>query len=164
MTIHKDYPDQDFTRLRYNDILSLIIRRGQSHLDPHTDFASTWLYLIAFRHCIKNLSSSAPKYSELLVSHYGDLRTEGYLYPCISWAALDSRTLSRWVTSSVMMYPYISPYAIPVSSHSWVKRTTNPYSIQRPSLDKRYHPVMIYHLITNMFNNYMINSSLSILT
>ena len=94
---HMDYPDQDFTKLKYSEALAPIIWRGQSHFDPYTDFASTWLYPVAFHHCIRNLENSLTlKYSELLASHYSDLRSEGYLYPCISWVALDSRILSRW--------------------------------------------------------------------
>ena len=38
---YKDYPDQDFTKLKHNVVLSPEIRSGQSHLDSHTDFAST---------------------------------------------------------------------------------------------------------------------------
>ena len=103
-----DYLGQDFTKLKYSDTSTPIIWRDQSHFDPHTDFVSTWLYPVAFHHCIKNSGSSASKHSELLASHYDDLKSEGYLYPCVSWEALDSRMLSRWVTCSVMMYPYIS--------------------------------------------------------
>ena len=104
-----DYPDQSFTKLKYTNTSTSIIRRGQSHLDPHTDFTSTWLYPVAFHHCIRNSDSLTPKHNEFLASHYVDLRPEGYLYPCISRAALDSRMFSRWVTCSMMMYPYISP-------------------------------------------------------
>ena len=104
-----DYPDQNFIKLKYSNTSTPIIRRGQFHLDPHTDFTGTWLYLVAFHHCIKSSGSSAPKHSELLASHNDDLRSEEYLYPCVSWAALDSRTLSRWVTCSVTMYLYILP-------------------------------------------------------
>ena len=104
-----DYPDQGFTQLKYSDTSTPIIQRDQSYLDPHIDFICTWLYPIAFCHCIKNSDSPIPKHSELLASHYSDLKSEGHLYPYVSWVALDSRMLSRWVTCSVMMYPYISP-------------------------------------------------------
>ena len=104
-----DYPGQNFIKLKYSNIIISIIQRGQSHLDLHIDFASTWLYPIAFHRYIRNPDNSAPKHSELLASHYDDLRSEGYLHPYTSWAALDSRMLSRWVTYSVMMYSYISP-------------------------------------------------------
>ena len=103
-----DYPSQSFTKLKYSDISAPIIWRDQSHLDLHTNFTSTWLYPVAFCHCIKNPNSPVPKHSELLTSHYGDLRSEGHLCPYASRAALNSRTLSRWVTCSVMMYSYIS--------------------------------------------------------
>ena len=36
-----DYPDQDFTKLKYSDALTPIIQRDQSNLDPHIDFTST---------------------------------------------------------------------------------------------------------------------------
>ena len=104
-----DYPDQNFAKLKYSDTSTPIIWRGQSHLDLRTDFASTWLYPVAFRRYIRNSDSLTLKHSELLASHYGNLRSEGYLYLCISRVAFDSRTLSRWVTCSVMVYPYISP-------------------------------------------------------
>ena len=41
MTHDKDYPDQDFTELRYSDALTSIIQRGQSYLDSYIDFTST---------------------------------------------------------------------------------------------------------------------------
>ena len=157
-----DYLDQDFIKLKYNDTSTSIIWRDQSHLDPHIDFSSTWLYPIAFRHCIKNSDSLVSKHSELLASHYGDLRTEGYLCPYTSRAALDSRVFNRWVTCSVTISPTSHLYAIPVSPYSLVKRTTNLYGTQRLSLDKHHHPLTMYHLVANIFKNYMINSLLSI--
>ena len=108
-----DYSSQGFTKLKYSDTSTLIIWKGQSHLDPHIDFVSTWLYPVAFYHCFKNPDSSAPKHSELLASHYDDLKSEEYLYPCVSWAALDSRTLNGWVICSMTMCPYISPVCHP---------------------------------------------------
>ena len=104
-----DYPGQNFNKLKYNDTSTPIIQRDQSHLDLHTYYASTWLYPVAFHHYIRNIDSLVPKHSELLASHYSDLRSEEHLYPYDSWAAFDSRTLSRWVTCSVMIYSYISP-------------------------------------------------------
>ena len=157
-----DYPDQGFAKLKYSNTSTPIIRKDQSHLDLQTDFASIWWYPVAFRHCIKNLDSPVPKHSELLANHYDDLKSEGHLYPCILWVALDSRTLSRWVTCLVRMYLYISWYVIPVSSYSLVKRTTNPYGTQRPPLDKHHHLIMIYHLAVNIFKNYTINPPLPI--
>ena len=38
---HMDYPSSDFTKLKYSDVLSLVILRGQSHLDPYIDFVGT---------------------------------------------------------------------------------------------------------------------------
>ena len=90
-----DYPYQDFIKLKYNDTPTPIIRRGQYHLDPHTDFVSTSLYPIAFRHYIKNSDSPTSKYSELLASHYSDLRSEGYLCPYALRVAFDSKMLSK---------------------------------------------------------------------
>ena len=90
-----DYLDQDFTKLKYSDALTLIIRRDQSHLDPHTDFVSTWLYPIVFCHCIRNTDCSVSKHSELFASYYDDLRSEGHLCLYILWAAHDSRALNK---------------------------------------------------------------------
>ena len=74
-----DYPDQDFTQLKYSDALAPIIQRGQFHLDPHIDFVSTWLYLVTFHHCIRNVDSPISKYSELLARYYGDIRYKGHI-------------------------------------------------------------------------------------
>ena len=41
VTLHKDYPRQDFTKLKYIEALSLITWSGQSHLDSYADFVST---------------------------------------------------------------------------------------------------------------------------
>ena len=79
-----DYPDQGFAKLKYSDTSTPLVWRGQSHLDPDTDFTSILLSLVAFHHCIRNPDSLTLKHSELLISHYGDLRSEGYLYPYIS--------------------------------------------------------------------------------
>ena len=107
--IHRmDYPGQNFTKLKYNNVLTPIIWRNQFYLDPYIDFTSTWLYLIVFHHCIRNVDGPAPKHSELLASHYDDLRSERCLYLYTLWADLDSRVLSKWVTCSMMMYFYIS--------------------------------------------------------
>ena len=106
---HIDYLGSNFTKLKYSDVLTPIIWRDQSHLDLHTNFISTWLYLVAFHHCIKNIGSLVPKYDELLTSHYDDLRYEEQLCLYILRAALDSLVLNRWVICSMMMYSYISP-------------------------------------------------------
>ena len=152
-----DYPGQGFAKLKYSNTSTSIIWRDQSYLDPHTDFTSTWLYPVSFRHYIKNPDSLTLKHSELLASHYGDLWFEGYLYPYISRAALDSKTLSWWVTCSWQYTPTSHLYAISMSSHSLVKRTTNSYGTQRSLLDKYHRPVMTYHLVANIFTNYTIN-------
>ena len=36
-----DYFGQDFTKLKYNDVLAPMIQRDQFHLDPHINFTST---------------------------------------------------------------------------------------------------------------------------
>ena len=41
VTPHKNYLGQDFAELKYKVALTLDIRIGQSHLDSHTNFAST---------------------------------------------------------------------------------------------------------------------------
>ena len=103
-----NYLDLNFAKLKYTDAYLLLIRRGQSHLDSCTHLKSTWLYPKIFYHWIKNSVSPTPKYSELLASHRGDLRSEGYLNPYPSGAILDSRVLCSW-SCSVMIYSYISP-------------------------------------------------------
>ena len=152
-----DYLGQSFTKLKYNDASAPIIRRDQFHLDPHTDFISTWLYPEAFCHCIRNADSPVSKYCEVLASHYDDLRFERYLCPYASRAALDSRALSRWVTCSVTIYSYISPVCHTMSPHFLVKRTINSCGTQRPSLDRHHYPIMMHHLVMNIFKNYTIN-------
>ena len=76
VTLHKNYLGQDFAELKYNVALTLEIRSGQSHLDSHIDFASTWLCPKIFHHWIKNLDSPTLKHNELLISYCGDLRSE----------------------------------------------------------------------------------------
>ena len=140
MIDHIDYPDQDFTRLRYSNALTLIIWKNQSHLDLHTNFTSTWLYPVVFRHCIRNIDSPTSKYSELLADHCGDLKSDRHLYLYPSWAALDSRAFHRWVAIRWWCTSIFYLYAISISSYSLVKKITNPYSIQWFILDKRYCP------------------------
>ena len=119
-----DYPDQDFTELKYTDILTPTYSEGSIPSDLHTDFVSIWLCPKIFHHWIRNSGSLIPKHSELLVSHCGDLRLEGYLYPYPSWATIDSRVLSSR-SHSVRCTPTSHLHAIPVSPCSLVKRTTN---------------------------------------
>ena len=136
--------------MKHNVALTSEIMSSQSHLDSYTDLTSTWLYLKIFYHWIKNSGSLAPKHSELLVSHHGDLRSEGYLYPYPLWATLDSRVLHSWSYS--VRYTHTSHlYTIPVSSYSLVKRTTNSYGIQQLTFDIDIVFVIAYHLITNKF-------------
>ena len=129
-----DFSGSDFAKLKYTDAYLLLIRRDQSHLDSRTDLTSTWLYPKIFHRWIKNLDSLTSKYSELFVSHRGDLKSKGYLYPYPSRDTLDSRILHNW-SFSVWMYSYILPHAIPVSLYSLVKKITNPYGTQRSTLD-----------------------------
>ena len=93
VTPHKDYPDQDFTKLKHSGALSRTTWSGQSHLDLQTNFANTRLYPEIFHHCIRNIDSPALKHSELLANYRGDLRSEGYLYLYLSRATLDSKVL-----------------------------------------------------------------------
>ena len=69
---------------------------GQSYFYSHTDFTNTWWYLEIFHHYIRNIGSPAPKHSELLASHRGDLRSEGYLYSYSSRATFGSRVFCSW--------------------------------------------------------------------
>ena len=159
---HINYPSWDFTKLKYNDALTPIIWRGQSHLDPHTDLTSTWLYSVAFRHCIRNAGSPALKHTELLASHYDDLRFERYLCPYASWVALDSRcstdeSLVQWWCihiSHLYAYQYLHT--------SWLRERSTYMAHNDLHFDKYHHPLMTYHLVTNMFKNYLINLPLSI--
>ena len=146
------YLDQDFTKLKYNDASALIIWRDQSHLNPHTDFTSTWLYPVAFHHCIRNPNSPIPKYNELLASHCGDLRSEGHLYSYLFRVTFDSRVLQSW-SRSVKYTPIFYLHAIPVSSCFLVKRTTNLYGTQWPTLDMFIVLVIAYHLVANSFKD-----------
>ena len=58
--------------------------------------------------------------------------------------------------------PIFHLYAITVSPHSLVKRITNSYGTQRPTLDIVIILVITYHLIANIFKDLMINPLLSI--
>ena len=99
MIDHMDYPNQDFTWLRYSDVLTFIIQRGQSHLDSHTDFINIWLYSVAFCIYIRNTGSLTPKHSELFISHRSDLRLKEYLCPYPSWATVVEMTGTPSLTS-----------------------------------------------------------------
>ena len=72
-----DYPGQGFAKLKYSDSFFSNSWSGQSRLD-HTDFASTWLCPEAFHLWIRNSVSPVPKHSELLISHWGDLKSKGH--------------------------------------------------------------------------------------
>ena len=75
-------------------------------------------------HRIKNLDSLTSKHNELLASHQGSLKSEGHIYPYPIRATLNSRVLWKW-SRSVKYTPTYYPYAIPVSPHALVKKTTN---------------------------------------
>ena len=102
-----DYSGTGFAKLKYIDTLTPTNSEGSIHIDSHTDLISTWLHLKIFHHWIRNSISLTPKYSELLVSHHGDFKSEGYLYLYPSQAVLDSKVLCSWLCSA-MMYSYIS--------------------------------------------------------
>ena len=146
-----DYPDPDFTKLKYTDAYLLLIRRGQSYLDLCTDLLS-WLHSEIFCHWIRNSVSPASKYSKLLASHCGDLRSEGHLYPYLFGVTLDSRVLQSW-SYSIKYTLTFHLHAIPTSPRSLVKRTTNLYGTQRPTLDISIILVIAYHLIMNSFED-----------
>ena len=139
VTPHKDYPSQGFAKLKY-DCTQLLNWSGQSHLDTRTDKSSTWLHPVAFHHWIRNSGSPVAKCSELLASHRGSLRSEGHLYPYPIGANLDSRNSSGVGHVQCRCTITSHLYAIPVSPHSLVMRTTNPYGTQRPMLDKYCRP------------------------
>ena len=58
--------------------------------------------------------------------------------------------------------PTFHLHAIIVSPHSLIKRTTNSYAVQRPTLDIAIVLVITYHLVANNFKDLMINPPLSI--
>ena len=111
MTPHKACLGQDLTKLKHK-AFSLISWSDQFHLGSCTDFTSIWLCLETFQSWIKNLGSLAPKHNELLASHHGDLRSEGYLYPYPFRVILDSRVLQSW-SRSVKHTPIFHLHAIP---------------------------------------------------
>ena len=105
VTSHRDYTNQDFTKLKHSVALSPKIRSSQSHFDLHIDFTSIWLCPKIFHYWIKNLDSLTSKHSKLLANHHNDLRSKGHLYPYPLWAAFDSRALCSLITFSEM-YSY----------------------------------------------------------
>ena len=156
-----DYSDLDFAKLKYTDAYLLLIQRDQSHLDSRTDLTSTWLHPKIFSHWIRNSVNLIPKYSELLVSHRGNLKSEGYLYPYPSRATLDNRVLRSW-SHSVTIYSYISHschtnisilFGYEDNQRIWHTITYTWY---------HYHLSNSDRLVTNQFKDYAINPSLSI--
>ena len=139
VSLYKDYLGHDFAQLKHSDALTPIIWRDQSHLDSHTDFISTWLYPVAFYHCIKNIDSLALKHSELLASHRGDLKSKERLCTYLLSAALDSRVLHNLITIQWWCIFISHLYTISVSPYSLIARIINSYGTQWPILDKRYH-------------------------
>ena len=151
MTPHKDCPGQGLTKLKYK-AFSPIFWSDQFHLDSRTNFTSTWLCPKIFRSWIKYSDSPTPKHSELLVSHRGDFRSEGYLYLCPFRLTLDSRVLQSW-SRSLKYTPTFHLHAILASPYSLVKRITNLYSTQWPILDISIILVIAYHLVANSFKD-----------
>ena len=105
-------------------IISNFTWSGQSHLDSHSDFTSTWLYPKTFHNWIRNLDNPALKHGELLASHRDSLRFKGHIYPYSIKATPDSRVLRKW-SRSMKCTPTYHPYAMPMLLHILVKRTTN---------------------------------------
>ena len=151
MTSHMDCPGQHLTKLKHK-AFSPISWSCQFHLDLRTDFTSTWMYPKIFRSWIKNLDSLAPKHNELLVSHHGDLRSEGYLYPYPFGVTLDSRVLQSW-SHSVKCTLIFYLHAIPASLCFLIKRITNLYGTQWPTLNISIILVIAYYLIANSFKD-----------
>ena len=117
--------------MKYNKIFTPILKGVKSYLDSYIDFVSTWLHLKIFHPNIRNL---APKYSKLLTSHHDSLKSKGHLYPYpfVSFSLVEECSIVSHVQYSIT---YIHLYAILVSPHSLIKRTTNLYNIQQPTLD-----------------------------
>ena len=77
------------------------------------------------------LDSPAPKYSELLTSHHGSLRSKGHIYPypfaSNSWAEESSAGGHR----SVQCTPTLTCILYQCLHTPWFTRITNEYSTQR---------------------------------
>ena len=141
----------------------LLKYRGVNPILIHTSTTtSTWLCLKIFHLWIRNSVSPISKHSELLASHRSDLRSKRYLCLYSSRAAFDSRALCRWVTYPWQYTPTSHLYAILVSLHSLIIRTANQYGTPKFTLNKHHCPLIMYHLIMNIFKSYSINSPLSI--
>ena len=137
-----DYLGSGFAKFKYIDTLTPTNSVGSIPSWLSTDLISTWLHPEIFHHWIKNSFNLIPKYSELLASHHGDLRSEGYLNPYPSWAILDNRVLYSW---SVTMYSYISP--------TWHTSVFTPFGYE----DNQY----IWHTMIYTWYRYHPNNSVS---
>ena len=122
-----DYLGPNFTKLKYTNVLTPESGSINLILTYTPTTISTWLCPKIFYHWTRNLDSSAPKHSELLVNHHGDLRSEGHLYPYSSRATLDKECsavghVQWWCT------PISYLHAILVSPHLLVMRINNAYN------------------------------------
>ena len=80
--------------------------------------------------------SQVPKYSELLISHRGSLRSKGHLYPYPShvYSLAEECTTNGHCSVRCTIHPPVC-HASVNPWHSLVKRTTNQQDTQRPILD-----------------------------
>ena len=143
-----DYPGQDFAILKTPRDISPISWSGQSHLDTHTKKSSTWLHPASFlTPWIRNSSSPVPKYSELLASHRGGLRSKGHLCPYSFGIALDSRaTLMRSRSVRIIFHLHV----ISATLASWLRGQP---TIWHTSTYNRHAkcPLSACHLVANKF-------------
>ena len=134
---HRNYPGQGCAKLKHNETYHSNTWRGQ--------FPS-WLahglpkYFTAPSHHPYTRSqcpvSQVPKYSELLISHRGSLRSKGHLYPYPSrdYSLAEERIANGHCSVWRTIHPPVC-HASVIPWHSLVKRTTNQHNIQWPTLD-----------------------------
>ena len=144
-----DYPSSNFAKLKYTDTLTPTNSEGQSYLNSCTDLTSTWLHPKIFRHWIINSDNPVPKYSKLLASTVvvSDQR-DTYTHTLHKLLLTAECSVYGHVRCECTLTFHL--YAITVSPHSLVKRTTNSYSTQWPTLDIAIILVIAYHLVANI--------------
>ena len=156
VTPHKDCPNQDLTKLKYK-AFSPILWSGQVHLDSRTDFKVLDCVQKSFDpeleiQIVRHQSIVSCLQVTIVISGLKNIYTHIFYKQLLAAEHSAGESLVQWQCTLTSQL-----YAIPVSPYFLVKRTTNPYGTKRPSLDKHHHPVITYHLVTNLFKNYMIN-------
>ena len=147
-----DYPGQSFAKLKYSDSCFSNSWSGQSHLN-HTlisqvldcaqklSVSELEIQLVQYQSTVsclqvtKAISSLRDTYTYIPSEIFSTAEYSGAGH--VQWRCI--------LTSHL--------YAIPVSPHSLVKRTTNPYGTQWPPLDITIVLLIAYHLVANMFKD-----------